>query len=210
MDGGISFLADSHIADGVPLDRKSHRMSIHDALRSWLIDAADAAVEYAVRDEIDEGARKFRKAIETATAVTYESQMLPVLGNLNRIRNSERARQFVELAPSLRWVPSHRWDDQGKERALCVLSEAFELPGIEAGIMYVDQGCTYPLHNHPPQELYLTVSGTARWRFGGAEDLVEMQPNMTLYNNPSDFHTVEAGDTPLVAMYILWGDGVRS
>ena len=185
-------------------------MTVHETLRRWLIDAADAAIEYAARDEIDEGARKFREAIETAAAVAYESQMLPVLGNLSRIGNSERAQQFVELAPSLRWVPSHRWDDQGKERALCVVSEAFELPGIEAGIMYVDQGCTYPLHNHPPQELYLIVSGTARWRFGGAEELVEMEPNMTLYNNPSDFHTVEAGDTPLVAMYVLWGDGVRS
>ena len=210
MDGRISLLACGPIVDRVSLRRKSHRVSIHDTLRRWLIGAADAAIELAVRDEIDEGARTFRKAIETATAVTYESQMLPVLENLNRVRNSERALQFVKLAPSLRWIPSYRWDDQGKERALCVLSDAFELPGIEAGIMYVDQGCSYPLHNHPPQELYLTVSGTARWRFGGAEELVEMQPDMTLYNNPSDFHTVEAGDTPLVAMYILWGDGVRS
>ena len=76
--------------------------------------------------------------------------------------------------------------------------------------MYVDQGCAYPLHNHPPQELYLIVSGHARWRYGGSEHLVEMPPNSTLYNNPSDLHTVEAGDTPLVALYVLWGDGVRT
>ena len=64
-------------------------MSVHDSLRRWLTDAADAAIEYAALDEIDEGARKFREAIDTADAVSYESQMLPALGNLNRIRNSE-------------------------------------------------------------------------------------------------------------------------
>tara|TARA_B000000475_G_scaffold186275_1_gene150264 strand:+ start:1759 stop:2316 length:558 start_codon:yes stop_codon:yes gene_type:complete len=184
-------------------------MSSHDLIRSWLISAADSAVELAAGPEISEGAHKFRAAIKTAPEIPYESQMLPVLRNLDRVANSERALIFSELARSLRWVPSHRWDDQGEDRALCVLSDAFDLPGIEAGIMYVDQGCTYPLHNHPPQELYLTVSGIARWRFGGAEDLVEMKPNMTLYNHPFDFHTVEAGETPLVAMYILWGEGVR-
>ena len=60
-------------------------MRVHETLRRWLIDAADAAIEYAARDEIDEGARKFREAIETAAAVAYESQQLPVLGNLNRM-----------------------------------------------------------------------------------------------------------------------------
>ena len=89
-----------------------------------------------------------------------------------------------------------------------MLSKAFELPNLEAGVMYVDQGCTYPLHNHPPQEMYLTISGSARWRYGGAETLTEVEPDTTLYNHPLDFHTVEAGETPLVAMYVLWGEGL--
>ena len=161
-------------------------------------------------DEIEQGAREFRDAIEIAAAVPYQSQVLPVLRNLDKVDGSARAERFVELAPDLRWVQSHRWDDGGEQRALCVLSEAFELPGLEVGIMYVDQGCTYPLHSHPPQELYLIVSGSARWRYGGSEELVEMAPNSTLYNNPLDLHRVEAGDTPLVALYVLWGDGVRT
>ena len=185
-------------------------MSIHELLRSWLIDAADTAIKVAARDKIIQGANKFRMAIETADVVPYEPQELPALRNFNRVANSERATKFAELAPALRWVPSHRWDDEGRERALCVVSELFDLPGIEAGLMYVDQGCTYPLHNHPPQELYLTISGVARWRFGGSEELVKIQPNMTLYNHPSDLHAVEAGDTPLVALYVLWGEGIPS
>tara|TARA_Y100001970_G_scaffold211262_1_gene257870 strand:- start:72 stop:629 length:558 start_codon:yes stop_codon:yes gene_type:complete len=185
-------------------------VTIHETLRGWLIEAADETIERAARDEIEQGAREFRHAIEIAATVPYQSQVLPVLRNLDKVDGSTRAQQFVELAPHLRWVQSHRWDDGGEQRALCVLSEVFELPGLEVGIMYVDQGCAYPLHSHPPQELYLIVSGHARWRYGGSEHLVEMPPNSTLYNNPSDLHTVEAGDTPLVALYVLWGDGVRT
>jgi quercetin dioxygenase-like cupin family protein len=185
-------------------------MNVHEPLRGWLVEAAGAAIDRAACSEIEEGAATFRRAIEVAAAVPFRSQSLPVLRNLEQVGGSPRAEQFVEFAPHLRWVESHRWDDQGEERALCVLSEAFELPGLEVGIMYVDQGCTYPLHSHPPQELYLIVSGSAHWRYGGSEELVEMAPSSTLYNNPLDLHTVEAGDTPLVAMYVLWGNGVRS
>lgn len=183
-------------------------MTIHETLRIWLLEAADETIERAACDEIEQGARELRDAIEIAAAVPYQSQVLPVLRNLDKVDGSARAEQFVEFAPDLRWVQSHRWDDGGEQRALCVLSEAFELPRLEVGIMYVDQGCAYPLHSHPPQELYLVVSGCARWRYGGSEHLVEMPPNSTLYNNPLDIHTVEAGDTPLVALYVLWGDGV--
>ena len=184
-------------------------MTVDDQLRNWLVAAADAAIKFSNRSEIAEGAKKFRSAIEVAERIPFESQMQPALRNLHRASDTPRAREFVAIAPSLRWVQSHRWDDGGSERALCVLSDAFELPGLEVGIMYVDQNCSYPVHNHPPQELYLTISGCARWRYGGAEKLIEVKPETTLYNHPSDIHTVEAGDTPLVAMYVLWGEGLR-
>tara|TARA_Y100001968_G_scaffold327898_1_gene373910 strand:- start:744 stop:1439 length:696 start_codon:yes stop_codon:yes gene_type:complete len=210
VDGRIGFLVHSGSPDRVPVYPEPHRMRVHEMLREWLIEAAEATLELAARSEIEEGARKFREAIELAPTVPYQAQILPVLRNLDQVGGSPRANKFVELAPHLRWVQSHRWDDQGEDRALCVLSEAFDLPGLEVGIMYVDQGSAYPLHNHPPQELYLIVSGHAHWRYGGAEQLVEMRPNSTLYNNPLDLHTVEAGDTPLVALYVLWGEGVRT
>ena len=113
-------------------------MTIHETLRGWLIEAADETIERAACGEIEQGAREFRDAIEIAATVPYQSQVLPVLRNLDKVDGSTRAQQFVELAPHLRWVQSHRWDDGGEQRALCVLSEVFELPGLEVGIMYVD------------------------------------------------------------------------
>jgi len=104
-------------------------VTIHETLRIWLLEAADETIELAACDEIEQGARELRDAIEVAAAVPYQSQVLPVLRNLDKVDGSARAEQFVEFASDLRWVQSHRWDDGGEQRALCVLSEAFELPG---------------------------------------------------------------------------------
>ncbi len=62
----------------------------------------------------------------------------------------------------------------------------------------------YPEHNHPPPELYLTLSGTAEWRYGGCESYRTVSAGNLLYNNPHDLHGVRAGDTPLLALYLLW------
>ncbi len=209
LDGWLCVLTRPGVAGWLPFQRGTNWMTVHEQLRDWLVEAADAAVQFANRSEIEEGAQKLRSAIEVAAGIPFESQVLPALRNLHRVSDTPRARGFAALAPSLQWVQSHRWDDEGNKRALCVLSDAFELPGLEVGIMYVDQNCSYPIHNHPPQELYLTISGSARWRYGGSEKLIEVEPETTLYNHPSDIHTVEAGDTPLVAMYVLWGQGLR-
>tara|TARA_B110000037_G_scaffold202386_1_gene244510 strand:- start:127 stop:696 length:570 start_codon:yes stop_codon:yes gene_type:complete len=180
----------------------------HDKIRTWLISAADSAISLPGDAKAKEGAQQLRLAIEKATPIAYESKKLIALQNLGDVCDTPRAREFTEFAASLRWVESSRWNDKGKQRALCVLSDVFDLPGLEVGIMYVDSGCSYPIHNHPPQEMYLTISGTAQWRYGGSKTSVEVQPESVLYNHPLDIHTVQAGDTPLVALYVLWGAGV--
>ena len=180
----------------------------HDKIRTWLISAADSAISLPSKAIAKEGAQQLRSAIEKAAPIAYEPKNLSALQNLGDVCDTPRAREFTKFAASLRWVESARWNDGGKERALCVLSDAFDLPGLEVGIMYVERGCSYPIHNHPPQEMYLTISGTAQWRYGGSKTLVEVKPESVLYNHPLDIHTVQAGDTPLVALYVLWGDGV--
>ena len=180
----------------------------HDKIRTWLISAADSAISLPSKAVAKEGALRLRSAIDRAVPIPYEPQKQGALQSLGDVCDTPRAREFAELAGSLRWVESERWNDRGKERALCVLSDAFDLPGLEVGIMYVDSGCAYPIHNHPPQEVYLTISGTAQWRYGGSKTLVDVRPDSVLYNHPFDLHTVQAGDSPLVALYVLWGDDV--
>ncbi len=75
---------------------------------------------------------------------------------------------------------------------------------LTVGIMYVAPGRQYPLHHHSPHELYLTIAGHADWRFGGHDDFRSIGPDSTMYNRPGDLHSAIAGDTPLVAFYVLW------
>ena len=75
---------------------------------------------------------------------------------------------------------------------------------IQCGVVLMGAGCAYPVHDHPPQELYLPLAGRGRWRYGGASDYRELGPDDLVYNHPNDRHAIIAGDGPLLALYVLW------
>ena len=93
----------------------------------------------------------------------------------------------------------------GDKAALCDLNAVFQFKGITVGLLYLNKNVEYPQHDHAPQELYLVLSGTAAWRYGGNEDYKTVPPGNLIYNQPFDLHGVRNGGTPLVALYVLWG-----
>jgi mannose-6-phosphate isomerase-like protein (cupin superfamily) len=119
------------------------------------------------------------------------------------VNDTPLARTFAAVARLLPWTPTIRADDGGTDFALAPLQTVRNLGDLTVGIMYVKPGRQYPLHHHPPQELYLTISGEARWRFGH-DDFRLVGPGVTLYNHPDDHHSAIASETPLVALYVLW------
>ena len=150
-------------------------------------------------------------AIERATPRAFEPSSVPVLGTASQVHpqpaapTAALARAFTELADDLRWVPTRRATDGGTRLALAPFDEMLDLGETVAGLMYVGPGATYPLHHHPPQELYLTIAGNGRWRYGGADDHRPVGPGEALYNHPDDLHSSTAGeDEPIVALYVLW------
>lgn len=154
--------------------------------------------------QISEGAAAFAEALEQSTALDFEPTWLPSLDTIDAVDDSDLARSFVEIAPLLAWVPTFRSTDDGRDFALAPLGAARDLGDLTVGVMYVRPGAHYPLHQHTPQELYLTLSGQARWRYGGNTDFRPLGPKATLYNHPNDLHSAIAGETPLVALYVLW------
>jgi quercetin dioxygenase-like cupin family protein len=84
------------------------------------------------------------------------------------------------------------------------LERMFDLGELTVGVMYVAPGCCYPLHAHPPHELYITLAGYGEWRYGGHDGFRTVAPDAVLYNHPGDLHSAVAGTTPLVALYVLW------
>ncbi|MDG2112621.1 MAG: dimethylsulfonioproprionate lyase family protein [Actinomycetota bacterium] len=183
-------------------------MTPTDSIRDWFGDAADLAARRARSAPIKEGAELFGNRVRSAPALPFAPRSLAVLRAAHTVDDTPLGERFASLAQHLPWSMSPRWDDGGRERGLCVVGDMFELDDVAAGLVYLDGGGRYPEHWHRPQELYLTVAGAGRWRFGGATDFVEVAPGSTLYNHPNDRHAIVAGPTPLVAMYVLWGDGI--
>lgn len=150
------------------------------------------------------GAGRLLEALETAPDLEYEPQSLPIAEELGP-GTSDLGRRFRELAPTLPWTTG-RGDHEGTDRGLVVLNDLFDLGTVTAGMLCVAPAKIYPEHDHPPQELYVLLDGTAEWRFGGADDYLPLAPGTTLYNHPSDRHGIRVGDEAVVAMYVLWDD----
>lgn len=173
-------------------------------LTAQAADSAIAEVPNPSAAEISEGAAALAAALERSVAVEFEPSWLPCLDTVDAVDDSDLAQAFVDVAPLLQWVPTFRSADEGQDFALAPMATARDLGDLNVGLMYVRPGAQYPLHNHPPQELYLTLSGQAQWRFGGNTDFQPLGPASTLYNHPNDLHSAIAGETPLVALYVLW------
>lgn len=150
------------------------------------------------------GAEAFRRALKGSSPLPVLPSWLPVLDTIDAVDHTPLALQFVRISPLLPWQPTFRTDDQGTLIALAPMNEVRRMDGVTVGLLYVGPGQQYPLHSHPPNELYLTLAGTARWRFGGDTDLREVDPTSVILNRPNDLHTTIAGPTPLVALYVLW------
>ncbi len=152
-----------------------------------------------------DGAAALAAALGTSTPLSFEPRRLDALDTIDAVDPTPLGRQFVDVASLLPWAPTQRADDGGVDLALAPLELVRDLGGLVAGIMYVRPGRQYPLHHHPPHELYLTIAGRAEWRYGGHAGFEVIGPGATIYNHPHDLHSAIAGDTPLVAFYVLWG-----
>ena len=151
------------------------------------------------------GTAALAEAMRGSTPRPFEPTSLPALDGLTSVSGEgDLARAFVAIAPDLRWVPTPRSDDGGVALALAPLDLAFDFGQTTVGIMYVAEGARYPLHQHPPQELDLTIAGEGRWRYGGDDGFRPVGPQATVYNRPGDLHSAVAGRTPVVALYVLW------
>lgn len=183
---------------------------LHAPVRDYLNDLAAAAlvapaavgVSAQHLDLIHEGVRTFQHALMTAQARDWKPSQVPSsIGYTNA--STELGHRLLALAPALPWTPA-RQDPTGADRALLSINDMFALGPITAGFVLVQPHSVYPLHHHPPQELYLTVEGTAEWRFGGAEETVSVAPGRVFYNPPGVLHEQRNGDSTNISLYVLW------
>lgn len=159
-------------------------------------------------DELTAGHAAFAGALDSSGPVEGDRSTIPVADYLGHGADGGLLGAAQAAGPELSWVPSTRLDDAGTEAGLAPLNDVRTLPGTQCGLMLLRPHGTYPLHSHPPQELYLPISGAGQWRFGGSTEFRPLGPDELVYNHPNDVHSVVAGDEPLLALYILWGASV--
>lgn len=76
--------------------------------------------------------------------------------------------------------------------------------GLVAGFSLVAPNITYPDHHHPPEELYLVLSGGEWWQAGGAWHAPGQ--GGIVHNPPGILHAMRGTDVPLLALWFLLPD----
>lgn len=77
---------------------------------------------------------------------------------------------------------------------------------VRMGLQELDPGAAYPTHHHPSPEIYVVLSGEARWTVG--ERAVDAAPGTAVYTPPDTMHRIEnTGTTPLRWLYFWWAPG---
>lgn len=153
------------------------------------------------------GAQAFRHALTAATPVEVEARSQPVVDELRDLAGQplvDALLPVLDSADSFPWVSYPPLGDDGSQVALGRINHVRDFGEINCGLMLIGAGCTFPLHNHPPQELYLPLTESGEWRVGGSTEFRPYGSDELPYNHPHDTHSVRAGDEPLLAMFVLW------
>ena len=185
-------------------DHRAVESNSEELILAFMNDCAERLTAQVEAPAAAVGAAAFARALACSMPLPFDPQWLAALDTVESVDPTPLGRRFVELASLLPWTPTQRADDGGTDLALAPLERVRSLGDLTVGIMYVRPGRQYPLHHHSPHELYLTIAGQADWRFGGHDGYRSIGPDTTIYNHPGDLHSAIAGDTPLVAFYVLW------
>lgn len=169
-----------------------------------LLETASAAISAGATHPVETtGAARLAEVLKDAAPNSWSPSTIPVVAEFDALPASDLLAAIRPGLDALAWIPSHRVDDDGAKVGLAHVNEAFELADVGVGIIAIGAHSEYPLHNHPPAEVYLVFGGTAEWRWGGAADFAAVEPGSVIHNNPNDWHAIRTGAEPVVALWVL-------
>jgi quercetin dioxygenase-like cupin family protein len=136
----------------------------------------------------------------------------PALERAQADREANIARSISALAPALCWTYSY--PSNPRDRDLSSKVAFAQIVGrrglqpdaqIHIGLTLIAPHVVYPAHFHPAVELYLVVSGTARWQSGDAEPALK-PPGSIILHPGHVVHAMTTFDDPLLAIWTWRGD----
>ncbi|MEO8302911.1 MAG: dimethylsulfonioproprionate lyase family protein [Betaproteobacteria bacterium] len=142
---------------------------------------------------------------------------LPVLDWLETVKRAAAPAtrslvdRLVGVARTLTWAQTYGPDDFGPSfLARYGWTELIGLRGpvassrIAAGFLLLGPGIEYPLHSHDAEELYLSLSGTARWKYDEG-NWIRREPGTIIHHRSGTPHGMRTEREPLLALYVWRG-----
>lgn len=116
---------------------------------------------------------------------------------------------LARLVPHLNWTsrevsdPTASADFSSRHANAVVLgASGYERSDdFTIGVSIAAPGAVYPIHSHPPEELYLILTESAFYNTG--KPWAEHSPGQTFYNEPGIFHAMRAETRPMLAIWIF-------
>lgn len=180
-----------------------------------LAGTADSKIETACDAAIDKafGALAKQGSATPAAPVRLDAcrHATPALTNARRETKplAHLAEAFEALAPSLHWyLRPPQADEEPRFRDGHANAYVIGLNGLEkhddiaVGVSLMAPGVTYPNHSHPPEEIYVVMSG-GDW-FNEDDGWYTPGPGNLVYHRPGIVHAMRSGDEPLLAIWCLW------
>ena len=124
----------------------------------------------------------------------------------------------IAAIPHLHWKQSYTLDDPGFDQYyldnycwfnLIAPSGPFISHDLRVSCGYWGKGLHYPNHWHKPEEIYLTVAGSARYISEGRADIIG-GPGATICHYSNQPHSAEMKDGPLLAMAFWRGEQLEA
>src|SRR5690625_150649 len=119
---------------------------------------------------------------------------------------------FKRIAPELAWGRRKNSAEagaafhDGHANAIVIGPEGLEMrDDIWLGVSLIEPGIQYPMHRHPPEELYIVMSDGEWYREG--DGWFRPGPGGIVHKPGGHIHSMRAGDTPLLAFWLLWKEG---
>ncbi len=192
-----------------------------DAGLQRLIDAIDASLLIRPRgNETFQASRKvlvaLNRRVGQPAAIAPQrlavcSELVPVLVEAAATSPAVAAvaAAFAAIEPQLAWSRRAMADSSdarfynGHANASIIgRSDSLELrDDVWLGVSLMAPRVLYPVHDHPPEEVYLALTGGHWWN--AAMDWSEPGPGGTIYNPPGIAHAMRSGAKPLLALWLL-------
>lgn len=124
--------------------------------------------------------------------------------------DSPIAAPFGQLAEWLRWIQNSNYTSDPKMASFVenygytdIIGPRGIIPSnsIASGFMILGPNQLYPPHHHPAIEVYVAVSGHARWQ-RGEEEWRLLPPGSFIFHPSGVPHATQTLDEPLFALYV--------